>query len=160
MLFGSAIGGLMPSPTAAQRAQLAAGEAPALVGAHTVGAPDGGPGLPATRWSTDHGDLRVPHFVGLHALQLLPLAGFLLGKRRRRDGAALTVVAGAGYLGLTVVALVEALRGRPLLAPDGVTLALAALVLAACAAATLVVRSPALSRRRFAASPNRAASGS
>jgi ABA DEFICIENT 4-like len=161
MLFGSAIGGLMPSPTAAQRAQIAAGEKPALVGGHTVGAADGGPGLPVTRWSTTHGDLRVPHFLGLHALQLLPLAALLLGRRRRGDGAALTIVVGAGYLGLTAVALVEALRGRPLLAPDAVTLALAALVLAACAAAAaIVVRSPSLTPSRFSASPDRVASGS
>jgi hypothetical protein len=139
MLFGASIGGLMPPPTAAQKAQIAAGEHPVLVGAHTVGAPDGGPGLPVTRWSTAHGDLRVPHFAGLHALQLLPLAGWLIGRRRRRDGAALTVIAGAGYLGLAIAALVEALRGRPLLSPDGVTLALAGATLVTCAIAAAVV---------------------
>ena len=114
-----------------------------------------------TRWSTAHGDLRVSHFLGLHALQLLPLAGLLLGRRRRGDGAALTIVVGAGYLGLTAVALVEALRGRPLLAPDAVTLALATLVLATCAAAAaIVVGSTSLRRSRFSASPDRVASGS
>jgi hypothetical protein len=139
MVLGASLGGIMPPPTAAQKAQLAAGEHPALLGAHTVGAPDGGPGLPVTRWSTDHGDLRVPHFVGLHALQLLPLAGWLIGRRRRRDGAALTVIAGAGYLGFATTALVEALRGRPLLSPDGVTLALASATLVTCALAAGVV---------------------
>jgi hypothetical protein len=140
MLVGASIGGMMPSPTAAQQAQLAAGERPTLVGAHTVGAPDGGPGLPVTRWSTQHGDLRVPHFVGLHALQLLPLVGWAIGRRRRRDGAALTAIAGAGFLGLTLTALVGAMRGRPLLAPDAVTLALAGAVLASCAIALAIVR--------------------
>ena len=43
---------------------------------HTIGAADGLQGFPVTNWSRAHGDLRIPHFLGLHSLQLLPLAGY------------------------------------------------------------------------------------
>jgi Domain of unknown function (DUF4281) len=130
MLVGASLGGLMPGPTAEQRRRLQAGEPPTMLGAHAVGVPDGGPGLPITRWSTQGGDLRIPHFVGMHALQLLPLFGWWLGRRRSsaspqgaRAAGRRVMVAGAGYLGLVGVTLLQALRGQPLLAPDIVTLA-------------------------------------
>jgi hypothetical protein len=87
-----------------------------IAGAHTVGAPDGGPGLAGTGWSTEHGDLRVPHFVGLHALQVLPLVALILARRRVRPAARtrLVFVSAAGYAALYVGLLVQALRGVPL----------------------------------------------
>jgi hypothetical protein len=79
----------MLRPTPAHLA--AAGSCPVLyTGAHSVGISDGGPGLPILGWSTVGGDLRVPHFIGIHGLQFMLLAGFLiaLGARRRVRGIA------------------------------------------------------------------------
>ena len=113
-IAGAFTGALMTRPTAAQLAEVRVTHQMPISGAHTVGAPDGGPGLPLTGWSTRHGDVRVPHFVGLHALQVLPLF-VLIALRGRRDRlrVALTLAAGAAYAGLFVVLLVQALRGLP-----------------------------------------------
>ncbi len=48
--------------------------------AHTVGAADGAEGLPIVGWSRKHGDLRIAHFLGMHALQIIPLVSFYLLK--------------------------------------------------------------------------------
>ena len=76
-MVGMGEGFLMTNPTAQQLAGWQAGEAVTIAGAHSVGVPDGGPGLPVVNWSTTGGDLRIGHFVGMHALQVLPfLAGY------------------------------------------------------------------------------------
>ncbi len=81
-----------------------------------MGAEDGGPGLPVVGWSTTGGDLRVAHFFGLHALQVMPLLGFLLGGLRAawlgvRHRLALVWAAGFAYLGLVLLLAWQALRG-------------------------------------------------
>ncbi|WP_435205674.1 hypothetical protein [Micromonospora sp. bgisy143] len=117
-------------------------------GAHSVGVADGGPGLPVVGWSTTGGDLRIGHFVGLHALQALPLVAMLLTRfASRLDGRTrvrLLVVAGTAYGVLTMVLTWQALRGQPLLRPDALTLAVVAALAVATATATGLV----LARRR------------
>jgi hypothetical protein len=86
--------------------------------AHSVPRPDGGPGLPFVNWSTTVGDLRIAHFIGLHSLQALPLAGFLLDRSTAATpGARRGVVSAAALAWMAVVALalVQALRGHPLI---------------------------------------------
>jgi hypothetical protein len=142
-IVGAFTGGLMTSPTHQQLEAARAGEQMTIAGAHTVGAPDGGPGLPGTGWSTEHGDLRVPHFLGLHALQALPLVALMLRRRKLGDAVRvrLTLIASAGYVALFGILLWQALSGEPVAAPGGFTLALLAGwafgVVVAVAAATL-----------------------
>jgi hypothetical protein len=97
-------------------------------GGHTVGAPDGGPGLPLTDWSTLHGDLRIGHFVGLHALQALPILAWLLARFTGLDErmrVRLLRLAAAGTAGVVALVTWQALRGQALLAPDATTIAAA-----------------------------------
>lgn len=123
-------------------------------GAHSVGVADGGPGLPLVGWSTVGGDLRAPHFIGLHALQLLPLLWWALGRRRfDRLGAggrlALVRIAGLGYLGLILLLTWQALRGQSIVAPDTLTLAAGGGLLGAvalAAAMTVIVARRAAAR--------------
>ncbi|MFL5806628.1 MAG: hypothetical protein ACJ8CR_33490 [Roseiflexaceae bacterium] len=143
-LIGAASGVLMTQPTPRQLAALQADQPVSVIGAHSVGVADGGPGLPVTGWSTIGGDLRVGHFAGLHALQAMPLVGWLLRRRRARrlgDGhrTALTWIAGLGYLGLILLLIWQALRGQPLLAPDATTLAALGALFGAAALAALAV---------------------
>jgi hypothetical protein len=139
-IAGALTGGLMTRPTADQVDAVRAGARMTVAGAHTVGGPDGGPGVIGTGWSTEHGDVRVPHFVGLHALQALPLVALLLGLARLRGKVRerLVVVAGASYAGLFAILLIQALRGVPLIAPDTSTMIqFATWAIATAAAASL-----------------------
>jgi hypothetical protein len=121
-VIGAGMGGLMTRPTPDQLAEIRQHQTVRVVGAHTVGAADGGPGIPGVGWSTGHGDVRIPHFFGLHALQIIPLLGWLISRRQGRNSVKLVFAAAGSYLGLVAILAWQALRGQSILDPDGATL--------------------------------------
>jgi len=76
---------------------------------HTVGASDGTPGVPFLNWSKNFGDLRIVHFFGMHALQVIPFLSFYILKTVG-SVLALSFV----YLCLAVLILTFSLMGRSL----------------------------------------------
>lgn len=101
-LLGSIQGGFMSSQTG-----------------HAVGIADGGAGLPFVNWSTVGGDLRVAHFFGLHAFQIIPLFAVVLVYFQSRISfikpTIFTVIFALLYFGAFSLLFVQALLGKPLL---------------------------------------------
>lgn len=119
-LVGLLTGALMLGPTREQLATLRAGGA-APSGAHAIGVPDGGPGLPFVNWSVEGGDRRVAHFVGLHAMQALPLLLLALPSSMREDAKVAAVRAtGIAYGAFTWLLVQQATEARPVLHPGPV----------------------------------------
>ena len=142
-VLGALSGGLMTRATPAQEASLAVNNTPPVIGAHTVGAPDGGSGIPVVNWSARHGDLRIPHFLGLHGVQVVPLIYALFIRRRHpaNTQSKLVAVAAASYAGLVVLLGWQALRGQSIATPDSLTLlALSLWAIGSIAAVLLVDR--------------------
>lgn len=79
-LVGLSVGFLMVIPTAAQLADPTS----STYGSHSVGGDDATGGIFFLGWNTAHGDLRVSHFIGMHALQVLPILAITLPGRSVR----------------------------------------------------------------------------
>ncbi|MBF6061078.1 hypothetical protein IU500_16760 [Nocardia terpenica] len=153
--LGIAVGGMalmyLVGTTGKQTVHDATGKPVPLTAGHTVlrshpVARDGGPGLPITHWSTVGGDMRVPHFFGLHGIQVLLLAAIALawaGRRypwlTERVRARLIEVLALGYAAMVALLLWQALHAQPLTHPDRTTLLAAAALITATALATAAV---------------------
>jgi len=85
-------------------------------GSHSVGVRDGGPGLPIVNWSTKGGDLRAPHFLGLHALQVLPILAFPISRHRSwttNQKTAYVLTPSGAYAILIALLYFQAIHGLP-----------------------------------------------
>lgn len=158
-LLGAAFGFIMTSATTeAQQAAFETTGRSNFAGAHSIGVEDGAePSIPFVGWNSQSGDVRVPHFFGLHGLQAIPLLALLLLNWRSprindRKRTQLLIVGGLGYLSFTFLTLWQALRGQSIIAPDLLTLTSFSLLIVGIAAASLVIlvrapQSPATDRR-------------
>ena len=104
-------------------------------------------GLPFLGWSTVSGDLRVAHFVGIHALQFFPVLAFIVMKwlpnvsRLRKE--LLIGNIGLTYLGVIALLTHQALIAEPITTPSHHTLAYAViLALASVNAAVYILFAP------------------
>lgn len=125
---------------------------------HSFGVADGGPGLPVVGWSTVGGDLRAAHFVGIHAMQLLPFFGWFIARRRNalahfKEVHRLALISSVGfaYLGLVLLLVWQALRAQSVIHPDAQTLTAGAVLVAFTGLCTWVIAAHA---KRTGASPN------
>lgn len=77
---------------------------------HTMGGEDASTGMPLLGWSKNGGDLRVAHFFGIHALQLIPLLCYFFA-RSKKEVILISVI----YFVLVTYTLLQAVQGKPLL---------------------------------------------
>ena len=77
---------------------------------HSVGAQNDNSNWFIVGWSKTVGDLRVAHFIGMHAMQVLPFISYYLLKNTT-----LTIIVALLYAALALSTLIQALQGKPLI---------------------------------------------
>ena len=70
---------------------------------HAVGVADGGAGIPITHWSTEGGDWRAIHFLGMHGWQALPLLVYFLQKLQLKEAFINKLTWGSGLVYLVIL---------------------------------------------------------
>jgi hypothetical protein len=105
-----------PSKEDIQRAEINKGPIGITMGSHSVGETDETKRLPLTGWARTGGDLRIAHFLGLHAIQILFLIGLFIRSLKINYKSGLVIVCAIGllYSGFIAFTLLQALNGIPL----------------------------------------------
>lgn len=86
-------------------------------GSHSVGAVASGDiGIPLFGWLRSAGDLRIAHFIGIHAQQAIPIVGALAVAFIPRNARAALIAFTLLYSALFAATFVQAMAGAPLLA--------------------------------------------
>ncbi len=77
---------------------------------HTIGGEDASTGVPLLGWSKNIGDLRVAHFLGIHALQIIPIMCYFFARSKRE-----VIFISCIYFVFVTYTLLQAIQGKPLL---------------------------------------------
>jgi hypothetical protein len=80
---------------------------------HAVGQVEGH--APIFGWNRAGGDLRIAHFLGIHAQQAIPVLGLLIARLSARLRWPALIGGSLAYVLLTVALFIQAIQGRPLL---------------------------------------------
>lgn len=125
-ILGGLVGVIMVMPDASQAALLKAGQKLSMVGSHAVGEPSQMK-VPFFGWDRIVGDWRVPHFIGLHGMQVFPLLAWLHSSRHGKASLRPLGIAVAGYALLFAWSTWLTVNARSIFSPDLDNLAVVAL---------------------------------